>query len=374
MMKEFHKFSKKSLVFLIIVFITSVGLFGFANADIISVNSGGNTELVISNDNYTGGFFIKPPLCGDTFLDLGEECEDGNPYSGDGCSNVCAVEPPAVTGDTGSGGGGGAGGGGGLGGESPLGVISSDLIANPSELSVSVNNGVGETREITFTNVGVYNLIVNLKILGDEIVGILTTEENIFSLNPGQQRTIVFNIRTESGGLFTGRLLADYSIYTLEIPVVIGSSSENFLFDISVYLGSAFKKIVVGNKITAQFNLIEVNVKEKVDVTAVYIIKDFLGNKHYEGSETYYVLGEKNYFMEFPTEDLKPGKYVLGFEVTYPGAFAVSSDTFEVVDNKIRFDFRTILVIAAILGVIFIIWLVRLILVNRTQIPSNNNI
>ena len=31
-------------------------------------------------------------MCGDSFLEIGEECDDGNSVSGDGCSNICYVE------------------------------------------------------------------------------------------------------------------------------------------------------------------------------------------------------------------------------------------------------------------------------------------
>jgi uncharacterized protein (TIGR03382 family) len=34
----------------------------------------------------------KIPHCGDGFVDSGEECDDGNTLSGDGCSDVCVDE------------------------------------------------------------------------------------------------------------------------------------------------------------------------------------------------------------------------------------------------------------------------------------------
>jgi cysteine-rich repeat protein len=33
------------------------------------------------------------PLCGDKVLESGEQCDDGNGTSGDGCSASCRVEP-----------------------------------------------------------------------------------------------------------------------------------------------------------------------------------------------------------------------------------------------------------------------------------------
>jgi cysteine-rich repeat protein len=35
------------------------------------------------------------PMCGDGHVDAGEQCDDGNPISGDGCSSTCRLEPVA---------------------------------------------------------------------------------------------------------------------------------------------------------------------------------------------------------------------------------------------------------------------------------------
>ena len=49
---------------------------------------------------------IKYPLCGDGVIDEGEQCDDGNTTSGDGCSKTCHDEPEAGGGGCSSGGGG----------------------------------------------------------------------------------------------------------------------------------------------------------------------------------------------------------------------------------------------------------------------------
>jgi cysteine-rich repeat protein len=33
-------------------------------------------------------------VCGNGKLEAGEECDDGNTVSGDGCSCTCTIEPP----------------------------------------------------------------------------------------------------------------------------------------------------------------------------------------------------------------------------------------------------------------------------------------
>jgi MYXO-CTERM domain-containing protein len=54
-------------------------------------------------------------VCGDSVVSPGEECDDGNQVSGDGCSDRCAIESMSSGGSGGGGSGGGGSGGGGSG-------------------------------------------------------------------------------------------------------------------------------------------------------------------------------------------------------------------------------------------------------------------
>ncbi len=326
------------------------------DADVVSVNSGGSSGVVVSSNSIIEGFFTNLSLCGNSYTEIGEQCDDGNTNNGDGCSSSCLTEATTTT-TTGADAGGGGGGSGGSGSSSPL-ITAKDLFVDPPELSIIVVKGVEEHTEIIFINKGDLPLQIAMEISGDDIKSVLTSEENLFSLNPGQQKVLILKVNVQSEELLTGKIIVKYSGFTKEIPVVIAPQSENFLFDISVFLGSAFKKIIAGNKLDAQFNLLEVNVKEKVDVTATYVIKDFDGNKHYESSETFFVLGEKTYYKEFPTETLPAGRYVLGFEIVYPQAFAVSSATFEVVD-PLKFNYKFLIIGITILGTVVVLWLAK---------------
>jgi fibro-slime domain-containing protein len=40
-----------------------------------------------------GGFADAPALCGNGVIETGEQCDDGNPVPGDGCSGICTIEP-----------------------------------------------------------------------------------------------------------------------------------------------------------------------------------------------------------------------------------------------------------------------------------------
>tara|TARA_Y100000310_G_C20693441_1_gene823871 strand:- start:1265 stop:3625 length:2361 start_codon:yes stop_codon:yes gene_type:complete len=50
----------------------------------------GNRTLI---SNYSlSGRYCEDPICGDGFVDPGEECDDGNQNNRDGCSNTCEIE------------------------------------------------------------------------------------------------------------------------------------------------------------------------------------------------------------------------------------------------------------------------------------------
>lgn len=55
------------------------------------------TNNTAYTDGAVGGFFYAAVkgYCGDSIVDLNEQCDDGNTLPGDGCSALCQIEPPA---------------------------------------------------------------------------------------------------------------------------------------------------------------------------------------------------------------------------------------------------------------------------------------
>jgi cysteine-rich repeat protein len=65
----------------------------------ISVNITSDGDECDKTDNYASrqiyiNCFIEPPapVCGNSILETGEQCDDGNLVNGDGCSNICKTE------------------------------------------------------------------------------------------------------------------------------------------------------------------------------------------------------------------------------------------------------------------------------------------
>src|SRR3989344_5330070 len=89
-------FLSLTFIFTLTIFLTS-----FVSSDLISVNAGGDNEIVITPGANIEGFFLGNFLiCGDGVIDtdFGEACDDGNAVSGDGCSAACAVETTTTPG------------------------------------------------------------------------------------------------------------------------------------------------------------------------------------------------------------------------------------------------------------------------------------
>jgi cysteine-rich repeat protein len=55
----------------------------------VTVVTVGGTSATSAADRFT---YIVTPTCGDGTIDPGEQCDDGNTISGDGCSAQCQIE------------------------------------------------------------------------------------------------------------------------------------------------------------------------------------------------------------------------------------------------------------------------------------------
>lgn len=53
-----------------------------------------------SDGDFTLDIDAVAPVCGDGYVNTGEQCDDGNTMSGDGCSSTCQTEMPMDTSDT----------------------------------------------------------------------------------------------------------------------------------------------------------------------------------------------------------------------------------------------------------------------------------
>ena len=246
--------------------------------------------------------------------------------------------------------------GGGLTSQGNVGEVNIEAV--PSSLNIDVISNRPESREITLINRGSSEVTLVVQSSGFEGLDAIDLLGSV-RIPAGQERVIAFDIAPIERGLILGKfLLKVNNIIVGEIPVIINVRSENFLFDSSIVVPLSYKSLSPGDSLKAQINLIQVGPQEKVDIVANYIIKDFEGRIFLEETETFFVLNQKDFVKDFETLGLPPGKYVLGLEIVYPGAFAVSSTQFEIKENLLLsnpFIIVVILIVVLIVVVIFVI-------------------
>jgi len=85
--------SKQRLIFAVVAGLSMGGCASISQSpgDAGSHSDGGGvTNFDASKADHT---FSNPALCGNSKLDTGEDCDDGNTASGDGCTSLCQTEP-----------------------------------------------------------------------------------------------------------------------------------------------------------------------------------------------------------------------------------------------------------------------------------------
>ncbi|MEK6854779.1 MAG: hypothetical protein AABX73_00995 [Nanoarchaeota archaeon] len=249
--------------------------------------------------------------------------------------------------------------------ETPTGTSAEtiSITSTPEGFEFNVIIDKKETKEITIKNNGKQNVFLSLST--ENLEDIISFKQRAITIAAGQEQTIEFDVLVNKNSLYVGKILIK-SGNTLvgENPVIINVKSGNFLFDSKISLSREDRTISLGENINAQIDLQQVGAKEKVDVVATYIIKDFSGNTYLEESETFFVLEEKSYIKELFTEDIPIGKYIAGLEITYPGAFAISSVQFKIIEKESvivrKFSNNSIIIAVIIIVAIFLMLVIAI--------------
>ena len=317
---------KKNIIFLLAIFVCMT-----VGADVISVNFGGGTDIVINSNNYFEGFFGCVPTtcaklgydCGSWSDMCGKTLNCGSCSPGYTCSNgVCVAAP----------GGGGAvsGGGGAL--LKP--TFNLRVIPNSFNLASSVNQT--SSAKIDVLNTGNSNLDVLISLTGSLSNIIKFNDGDSFTLLAGGLKTLTFQITAPaSAGIYTGKIIFSADGGEIVVPFVLNVRSGINLFDVSLDIPEDQRIINVGDKLTGQINLLQAGIQEPMDVSLHYIVKNFEDKIYLEETETLMVYKQKNYEHEFDTQNLPAGDYIIGVEVIYSGGVATASYPFRIIEKEV---------------------------------------
>ena len=358
---------------LIILLFVTVAVSNLISADILSLNSGGDDEIVINPDNYIEGFFSGVQVlseCGNGILEEPyEECDDGNYVSGDGCSATCQIEGgpgpspgPECEDDS----------------DCHTGEVclngncvsaESLLRVDPKEIkrSMLINTNIEES--IGITNLDTKSITIPIYSFDfdpDLIVSFWDEENNewtnSFSLTVASKQLYELRVRfsaPDDVGLYNGSI----AIGTARVPVSLNVQEKLLLFDSNIIVLNEDYRVPQGEKLRTSVTLIPLGDKERMDVTLNYVIKDYDGKVYLTRSETVLVEDQVNFRRNFDTGILPYGSYIIALELIYPNGVAPSSAHFDVTEGKqstlfgrIVFFLINLILIILILIIILTIW------------------
>ena len=337
---------------LLTVFFFLLVIFSFQGieADVISLNSGGSTNLSVGVDKYVEGFFFGG-VCGDGIIDsgIGEQCDDGNTDGGDGCSSTCQTEvaPP-------SGGGGGAGGGGG--------GVSANIFVTPTVFNINLAINTNTERTIRVTNLGASQIVVGVSQQNLSNMVILGNNSLIIPAGAAVELNVIF-VASDETGIFTGKIL----IGGKEVLVVLNVQTELLLFDSNIVVLNDNSAVPQGEELKTLVTLIPLGDPSRLDVTLNFIVKDFRNKVYLTKSETLLVNRQVELVRNFDTGTLPLGDYVIGLELVYPNGVAPSSAYFKVTQPAATGIFGKIVLFLIILILLILILIIILLILRRRR-------
>jgi len=338
----------RRLLIILLIFSVFVPLIN-AN-DSISMNAGGGLNVIITSHELLEGFFsgeIPPvgPICGNGVLEAGEECDDGNTVSGDGCSSTCTIEVPEEPP-----------------GPSPgPGVVTPTISVSPTEFNINLAVNTNIEKIIKVTNLGTSPRIISISQQNLDQHVILETTSLTLAVGEAKDLKVTF-VATSQTGIFTGKIIVGGKVVSVSINV----RTMLTLFDSNIIVLNKDYEVPQGDKLRTQVTLIPMGEKERIDVTLNYVIKDYTGKTYLTRSETTMVEDQVEFKRNFDTGILPLGKYIVGLQLVYPNGVAPSSAHFEVIEKPPISIFGKIVFFLIILILIILI-LIVIILIQRRR-------
>jgi hypothetical protein len=294
-MKGRHHFLLLSLFMICMTFLLGY-TYKLTGADIVSVNSGGTSNITVSPDTYTEGFFSNPTT----------------PEIAANSSNV-----------SGGGTGGVPGGGGGT-------IPTSNISINPGQfnLNMLVNTNLQEI--VSVTNVGGNSITISIS--QTNLTNLVLIGNTTLTLAAGETKNLnLIFISPNSTGIYNGTI----NIGDRVLPISLNVVKQFILFDSNIVVLNKNYRVPQGNNLLTQVTMIPMGDKVRLDVTLNYIIKNINGTVYTTRSETLLVTSQQILGRTFQTGNLPIGNYTIGLELIYPYGVAPSSAHFEIVENKI---------------------------------------
>lgn len=200
-------------------------------------------------------------------------------------------------------------------------------------LKVNLKESQMLEKEITVTNNGDANLIIQIKNLLPAAVSLFPVK---FDLLKEQEQEIkaVFNPYLDTkpdvySGLITFIGSNDSQTVTKTATIILEIESEEVLFDASLDLPQ--KTFSPGDELQAAITIYNLQNVFSAEVTLIHSILDMNNKVVYQEEEMATLKDKASFVKTIPlAEDLPPGQYLYSLKVLYKDSFATASDLFTV--------------------------------------------
>ncbi len=342
----------------VVFFVSLILLFSFVSADVISVNSGGDDELVINPDLFIEGFFNCVPK---TCAYYGYNCDNWN----DGCGLTinCGACGAGFTCTAGvctvvAGGGDGGGGGGGGGGAGIVKII--EVVPTEFNIRIAINTNKQEIIKVT----NLLSNTLNLNIRQSGLTNLVLIDSPSIEVLPGQTKEMAVTfVAPNEPGIYTGEIY----IGSEPILVTMNVKTKLLLFDSNIAVLNKDYKVGTNEELRTKVTLVPLGDPERLDVFLNYTIRDYNDTIYITQSETVLVDKQIDFKKNFDIGALPLGDYVVGLELVYPDGVAPSSAHFEIVEQSPERFFGRLIFFLIILILIVLIIIILLIIRRRRE-------
>ncbi|MBU2503988.1 MAG: hypothetical protein KJ879_02960 [Nanoarchaeota archaeon] len=317
---------KKEFGLVLIFLIVSLFAYQFVSADIISLNSGGNSEVIVSVDKFVDGFFFGIP------------------------SPAAAA---AASGDTTTSG---------TTGTSGTTPTTTSISLNPTSLNINIGVDTVQRKTISVTNLGSSSATVSVTQTDlNDLVALGSTSLTI-PAGGTADLNVTFAAPSESGS-YNGKII----IGGKEVLVTLNVYEGSLLFDSNIVVLNRDYTAFQGDKLDTLVTLIPVGEPTRVDITLNYKIIDYSNKIFFTKVETLFVGDVTELKRSFDTGALPSGSYILSLELIYPGGVAPSSAHFIIAGREIPAILGKMVVVLIVLILLVGIALLSLIIVRRIR-------
>lgn len=216
------------------------------------------------------------------------------------------------------------------------------VFANPDSKAFEVDNvllklmakqGESVSKAIKITNTD--SAQRDFKVTGN--MDFFSINEQEFSLASGESRSLEVNFKTESAGVYVGRILISSSKDEIKIPVILEIETKEVLFDSSINVPLDYGEVSSGGNLAVEnkiFNLENIGIKT-IDIT--YSVKDFNDNTIFSEKENIAVENQilTTKLISIP-ENIKTGDYVLYILIENANSVGTSSYFFKIIKKEGR--------------------------------------